>query len=314
MSGQRLEGLACPFCAARGPVPRYRFDRCSIVRCRFCGLMWLHPMPSLDDLQQVYSDGYFSNAGLLQQSESRIYGYVDYVAERINKQYGYVALVGGAKDALAREGSLPAGSKPRWMDVGCGLGYLLDVAFDHGFAVSGLEFNRHAVAYVRSKYTYDVREGTIGDLGPEERYHVISLLDVVEHLRDPFADLAHLRSRIQDGGRLLISTMDSDSLVSRLLGKRLEDFRRIREHLFFFSRPSLTAVLAACGWEVVSIESIGHTFEVGVLLDRLASMTPRLARVLRAMVRPRWLLSANVYVNPRTKMLVTARPGRPART
>lgn len=271
-------------------------------------------MPSLTDLQEVYSDGYFSNAGLLQQAESHIYGYVDYVAERINKQYGYVALVRETKEALAREGSLPAESKPRWMDVGCGLGYLLDVAFDQGFAVSGLEFNRHAVAYVRSKYTYDVREGSITDLGHEERYHVISLLDVVEHLRDPFSDLGHLRSRIHDRGRLLILTMDSDSLVSRLLGKRLEDFRRIREHLFFFSRRSLTGVLEACGWEVVSIESIGHTFQIDMLLDRLSSMTPRLARVLRGMVRPRWLLRANVHVNPRTKMLVTARPRAPIRT
>jgi 2-polyprenyl-3-methyl-5-hydroxy-6-metoxy-1,4-benzoquinol methylase len=270
--------------------------------------MWLDPMPDLNDLRQVYSDGYFSNAGLLQQAEASIYGYVDYVAERVNKQYGYLALVGGAREALSRDGSLPAEGKARWMDVGCGLGYLLDVAFDQGFAASGLEFNRHAVAYVRSKYTYDVREGTIADMPPGERYHVISLLDVVEHLRDPFSDLEHLRARIHDGGRLLISTMDSDSLVSRLLGKRLEDFRRIREHLFFFSRPSLTAVLEACGWEVVSIESIGHTFEFGMLLDRLSSMAPRLARVLRGMVRPRWLLSANVYVNPRTKMLVTARP------
>lgn len=270
--------------------------------------MWLHPMPTLDDLRRVYGDGYFSNAGLLQRAEAHIYGYVDYIAERINKQYGYRALVADTKAALAGEGKLLAGEKPRWMDVGCGFGYLLDVAFDGGFAVSGLEFNRHAVEYVRSKYTYDVREGTIADMPPGARYHVISLLDVIEHLRDPFSDLRRLRSCIHDGGRLLVLTMDSDSLVSRFLGKRLEDFRRIREHLFFFSRRSLSAVLEACGWEVVQIESIGHTFEIEMLLDRLASMAPRLARVLRAMVRPRWLLKANVYVNPRTKVLVTARP------
>jgi len=308
MSNERVEELACPFCGTRGPVPRYRFGSVSIVRCRSCRLMWLHPMPRLDDLRQVYGDAYFSNAGLLQQAEAHIYGYVDYIAERINKQYGYVALVGETRAALVREGSLPMEGKPRWMDVGCGFGYLLDVAFDQGFAVSGLEFNRHAVEYVRSKYTYDVREGTIADLPRGDRYHVISLLDVVEHLHDPFSDLRRLRHWIHDGGRLLILTMDSDSLVSRLLGKRLEDFRRIREHLFFFSRRSLGAVLDACGWEVVSVASVGHTFEVGMLLDRLSSMAPRLARVLRALVRPRWLLKANIYVNPMTKMLVTARP------
>jgi hypothetical protein len=113
---------------------------------------------------------------------------------------------------------------------------------------------------------------------------------------------------ISDRGYLLIQTMDSESFVSRLLGKKLEDFRRIREHLYFFSRSSLKEILEHCGWEVTEMRSIGQTFQVAALVDRISVYSKKLSRFLRFIIYPKWLLDANIYVNPGTKMLVYARP------
>ena len=75
----------------------------------------------------------------------------------------------------------------------------------------------------------------------------VVMFDVIEHLRDPFAALDRLRDAVVENGLLVLSTMDSESVVSRLIGSRLEDFRRTREHLFFFSRETLRPNPARAG-------------------------------------------------------------------
>lgn len=305
---QYLPELACPFCARRSPFIRYQItDQHRIVKCEDCGLMWLHPRPSLEELHEIYDEGYYHNEEFYDSAGSKLYGYYDYLYERLNKQYTYQKMADRADELLRRDRHHDQ-EKPAWLDVGCGLGFLMDVAFDHGYRVHGVEFNPYAVQAIEAKYTFPVTCGSIHDLDPGERYQVISLFDVIEHLDDPFGDLKRLRNLVSDDGLLMLQTMDSESLPSRIIGKRLEDFRRFREHLYFFSRQSMTRVLEAAGWEVVDIVSVGHTFQLEMLLDRVALYTPRLVKVLKFLIWPKWLLAANIYVNPHTKMMVYARP------
>lgn len=305
---EELKGLPCPYCKTTDPAIRYRFEDCAIVRCRACELMWLHPKPDPAKLHEVYDEGYYRNCDLLDGDNTKIYGYVDYIAERMNKQYQYKKIVDKVKGMLNHDGTDSDDFDRSWLDVGCGLAFLMDVAFDSGFSVQGIEFNSAAVDYIRSKYTFPVTLGALDEVDFTRKYDVISMMDVIEHLTDPIGDLAKLREVITDDGYLLVYTMDSDSFTSRLLGKRLEDFRRVREHLFFFSRRSISNVLNCCGWEVCEIQSLGHTFELNFLIDRIGLISPLASGALKAVIYPKWLLDANIYINPRTKMLVYARP------
>ncbi len=296
----------CILCSETAHVLKYDFAVAGIFRCRRCGMMALHPQPTADDLGAVYGEGYFFNEqffGGKGPAESTLYGYFDYFAERANKQHQLYEL---ARELYAscRERGIAA---PRLLEIGCGLGYFLDSSFDVGFDVTGVEFNRQAAEHVRRKYRFPVLDGGLPgiDLG-DQRFDVICGFDVVEHLSDPVASLEKLRQHARPGSLLILSTMDSGSLTSRLLGKRLEDFRRIREHLYFFDRSTISALFQRGGFAVKQIRSVGHTFELGHLLDRLDLIVPFAFRVVKAMVRPRWLLRANIYLNPRTKMLVIA--------
>jgi 2-polyprenyl-3-methyl-5-hydroxy-6-metoxy-1,4-benzoquinol methylase len=272
--------------------------------------MWLYPRPDRDQLYDVYGTmGYYTNTDFYQKDGSKIYGYVDYLAERINKQYRYRKIVADIKKRLARDrAGHPSESAPAWLDVGCGLGFLLDVAFDEGFQVSGVEFSRAAVEFIHAKYTFPVHYGLMSEVSFSRTFDVISLFDVIEHVMDPVSDLKKLRELVAPGGYLVLQTMDSRSLMSRLLGKKLEDFRRTREHLYFFSKKSMTAVLEHCGWDVCDMRLVGQTFQLGALIDRLAVYSRPLSRLIKSAVVPRWLLEANLYVNPGTKMMVVARP------
>jgi 2-polyprenyl-3-methyl-5-hydroxy-6-metoxy-1,4-benzoquinol methylase len=293
----------CRHCGSAESFVRYDFPehRKSIRECRQCRLMVLDPMPTEEELHSVYNEGYFDNEDLTQADPSRVYGYVDYISERINKQAGYRHIC-----EQLQQYARPARKPARLLDYGCGLGFFLDAAYDHGFEVEGIEFNEYAREYIRKRYRYPV-------FGPDEvdgreKYDVITMFDVIEHLHEPFDTIAQLRGMLNDNGVLLLLTMDCTSVTSRLLGKRLEDFRRIREHLYFFDRANLSAILVKHGFEVLKTESIGHNFEFKLLASRTRAALPAIG------VPFEWFLKVfpflerrSIYVNPRTKFIAYAR-------
>jgi 2-polyprenyl-3-methyl-5-hydroxy-6-metoxy-1,4-benzoquinol methylase len=294
----------CPACNSPTFKPKYEFDECAIVRCTHCEFMWLNPLPTQEDTSIVYDNHYFENPHFLNGTANYLYGYVDYVSERINKQIRYYDMVKSVKDLLQPR----QGDPSRWLDVGCGFGYLLDCVFDADFEAYGIEFNKHAVSKIKSKYTFDIRHGSLNDVDwGDRRFDVISMTDVIEHLHDPWTTIQRAWDLLQPGGILLLTTMDSDSLTSRLLGKRLEDFRRTREHLYFFSRKTLSDLLQQKGFQVIKTESYGHTFELEFLAERVKLISNPLGHGLLALVRATGLSHTRIYVDPRTKMLMLAR-------
>ncbi len=298
-----VHDAGCPRCKHPQARTRYDFGRERIVRCLGCGLLYLDPWPTEDDLRSVYGDSYFQNPVFLEGHNHSLYGYADYIAERLVKQAEYVRV---AREIRALLPASPAA--PRLLEVGCGFGYFLDVAFEEGFEVTGLEFNPYAVARLRKKYAFPIHAGALESTAfAAGTFDAAALFDVIEHLRDPFGALDRLHDTIVPGGVLVVSTVDAESITSRLLGKRAEDFRRTREHLFFFGRRTLTDVLREHGFEVLTIRSIGHTFELGFLLDRLALYQRAVFHLLRRAVVGLGLGSIKVRINPRTKMIAFAR-------
>jgi 2-polyprenyl-3-methyl-5-hydroxy-6-metoxy-1,4-benzoquinol methylase len=294
----------CRNCHATRSVVRYEFSGTDKVirECSACKLMVLDPLPTEEELKAVYNDGYFDNAALTDVDVTKVYGYVDYIAERIHKQRGYSDICG----RLDRFVMKPRDRSARLLDYGCGLGFFLDSAFDRGFDVHGLEFNQYAIDYIRKRYAYPVTHSS--HFEPTTRYEVVTMFDVVEHLQDPFGALEEVRDIIAENGILVVSTIDSTSVTSRLMGKRLEDFRRISEHLFFFNRSNLTALLRRLGFDVLATSSLGHSFEIRLLAVRLQSVLPWIGTPMV------WLLKLvpflggwSIYLNPRTKFIAYAR-------
>ena len=299
--------FACRHCGSERSKVRYEFaEHDKVIReCLSCRLMVLDPMPSEDELHAVYNESYFDNEQLTDADPAHVYGYVDYISERINKQKGYRNICENLRRLL-----LSANPRPRLLDYGCGLGFFLDTAFEYGFDVEGVEFNRWALGYIRKRYRYRT-------YGPEETpstapYDVITMFDVIEHLREPFQMLDRIHGMLAEDGVFVVSTMDSTSLMSRLMGKRLEDFRRIREHLFFFDRDNLSSILGRHGFNVLKARSIGHSFELRLLASRMRATLPIVGAPMQWWLRAFPFMNGwSIYLNPRTKFIVYARKRAP---
>lgn len=305
-----MKAESCGYCGGEDAQVKYDLGSHQIVKCRGCGLMRLHPFPRDEETKQVYADlSYFQNPEFYDFKRGNLYGYVDYIAERVNKLREHRPIAEFLRDRHGRrqDKGQPGQRRPRLLDIGCGLGYFLDVAQDAGFDVMGVEFNPGAVRAMREKYAFPVHEGSVQAAPLEEAScDVVTMFDVIEHLHDPFSDVRKIFKLLRPGGGVAISTMDSESFVSRLLGTRLEDFRRIREHLFFFSRESLTKVLESSGFRVYKIASYGHTFELAFLMERMRIINRPIFGAAKWLVEHLGIGRWRVSIDPHTKMIVYA--------
>ncbi len=245
--------------------------------CASCGLLFQWPMPDADALRRAY-----------EAVEDPLY-----TAERENRILTF-------RRVLARLGP---GRGRRLLDVGAYCGYFLEVAREGGFAAEGLELSRWAAAEARAA-GFTVWGETLAEHAlRERRYDVVTLWDVVEHFRDPRAELAAARDLLAPGGRLYVSTIDASSLVARLLGSRWPWLMEM--HLFYFDRSTIAALLGELGLRVVARRLYSHTISADYLLRKVAASFPWLAppvSLLRRVVPPRWPVPVNVGDN----MLVVA--------
>jgi hypothetical protein len=124
-----------------------------------------------------------------------------------------------------------------------------------------------------------------------DRYHVLTMWDVVEHLPDPREELAAARMLLVPGGRLYLSTIDTGSLVARVLGARWPWLMDM--HLVYFDRPTISALLEEAGFvagvEAVFIRAVGLPLRglrpARPLPPALAGGGPLRVRVRRAVHR-----------------------------
>lgn len=245
--------------------------------CRDCGLLFQWPLPDRTTLLQAYGD------------------VVDpvYLAEKENRYLTFRRVVR----------LLGAPAHRRLLDVGAYCGYFVDVAREVGFRAEGLELSRWALDHAR-RLGLTVHGETLEQRARSgARYDVVTMWDVVEHFDDPRRELASAFALLRPGGKLYVSTIDTSSMVARLLGSRWPWLMDM--HLVYFDRATLCALLEETGFRVLRRGTYTHTVSADYLLRKAAASFPRLAPIAAALRRvlPGRLA---VPVNLGDNMLVTA--------
>jgi 2-polyprenyl-3-methyl-5-hydroxy-6-metoxy-1,4-benzoquinol methylase len=288
-----MEHVSCNHCGRDVTHGVHNVSR--LVRCVNCGLIFVSPRPDFEDLALQYEGSYFNCP------TPTFGGYENYEADRED-----ILRTFRGRMKLIRP--LLGSAAPRLLDVGCATGIFLEVAREAGWHGEGVDISAYALARAREK-GFEVHRGTlIGANLPESGYDLITMWDLIEHVPDPAAVLSECHRLLRPGGVIAISTPDAGSLPARILGSRWLGFRSIDEHLYFFSRRSMQAMLEAAGFEVGRIVAVGKYLALARLVERMRFYTRIGALLLRAADRavPR----VSVYVNPGDTMVVLAtRPG-----
>lgn len=160
------------------------------------------------------------------------------------------------------------------LDVGAGFGHFAKIAKEY-YDVTGIELSPQAVKWGRENMDAPLEVGSIYDLSKtiSGKVTAVTFWDVIEHLPDPLKALNHLRSILEPGGLLFLSTPDAGSLVARLLGKRWYYIDPI-QHIILFNRKNLSSLLQKVGFEVIDQRVFGRYYRLRYIFDRLTYLYP----------------------------------------
>jgi SAM-dependent methyltransferase len=229
-----IERVACPVCTADEPVVVYDVSPYRVVRCLPCSTSYLSPRLNEPAMLRFYEDDkYFENGDI---------GYTSYLQQEVSLRYSFRRFLRQLHRRHLAGGSL--------LEVGCGYGFLLDEAKPYFDYRVGIDFSA-AVKSARERADC-IYQGDLDTIPRGERFDCIILVSVIEHVYSPVEYLRKLRQRLRPGGKVVIATPDVDSIFRRLLGRRWPAFQVIPEHVAFYNRPTLSALMAKAGFGPVT--------------------------------------------------------------
>ncbi|EDX84824.1 Methyltransferase domain family [Synechococcus sp. PCC 7335] len=134
------------------------------------------------------------------------------------------------------------------LELGCGHGSFVALMSQAGYDVAGVEMSPWVVEFGRKTFEVPILVGPVEDLEiAPQSLDVIVLMDVLEHLSNPLATIERCLPLLKPSGFLLIqtpefqSTMRYEALVAQ--GDPFLSLLEPREHLYLFSRQSVTQLL-----------------------------------------------------------------------
>ena len=240
----------------------------TLVRCRLCDLAFIADPPApaaLTAMYQAQADYHTE----LHDPQSAAFARMDQVADQhlaFTRRYA---------------------SQGRLIDIGCSTGLFLDKAGQAGFDVQGAEFSEASAQFARHHFGIEVTDGDIHAVdGPAERFDLLTMFDVIEHVRDPARDIAAANRLLRPGGLYILSTPNIDGLFP----KASQPFARMLGHwphpeppwhLYQFSVTTLSAMLEKHGFACLGTQHtcIDLRYTFGSLSD-LTRSPKRLAYAL----------------------------------
>lgn len=293
----------CTICRRTDPGLKYTIDGWRIVRCRACHHLYVSPRPATSEIHAIYDESYFANPAFRATDHDAYFGYMDYIRDRANIQRRLAQV-------LARIERHEW--KGRLLDVGCGLGFFVEVAQIHSWEAMGVELNEYAVAWARQHVSDQVKHGTVETIDvPDNYFDCVTMFDVIEHLPDPREELREIWRVLRPGGLLVVVTPDAGSIVSRSLADHWLEMKRAPEHLHFFSVDGLATLLALNGFTAFERQSIGKITTLRVIIADLKFYSPKIFGAIERALDKRGLTDKIVDIDPRTKVCMYARKTGP---
>jgi 2-polyprenyl-3-methyl-5-hydroxy-6-metoxy-1,4-benzoquinol methylase len=209
----------------------------TIVKCRECGLQYVNPRwrlePGMASYSTTHEQEYFAQTYAVR---SRAYSH----------------LVRRFSPWLGREAHT-------LLDVGSGDGVLLEVAQDYGLKVLGLETSQALIVESRKR----LGDQAVGSFEiaalPAKQFDVVTLINVIEHLRKPRPMLEAVARVLVPDGIVVLHAPNAGGLPARLHGSKWHQVEPL-EHLYYFTARTLGLLLRETGFEPIGRFNISISY------------------------------------------------------
>ena len=241
-----FEDTACLLCGStdRRVVERTGAMMCdddhgsfTFQRCAQCGLVYLSPRPTAEDVAAFYPSYYLPHRG------AEAWGRWSFLTS-----IGLRAEVGRRVDRMRRFLDGPASV----LDLGCGRPDFLFAAHEaFGGPSVGVDFA--APSWQDERFAaLDLRDGDPSVLDPSTlgRFDAITMWHYLEHDYAPRRTLERLHAAAHASTHLFVEVPDHGSETRHEQGPHWEGYHTPR-HTAVYDRDTLIALLEAAGWEVI---------------------------------------------------------------
>lgn len=207
------------------------YERHELLKCKDCGFIFMKKIPTNMELENYYS----------------VYAY-----ENENEMPGPTRLsLENLLDSFEKYRS-----NNRILDVGCGEGWILELAIKRGWRAYGTEFSSRAIEICEKKgikmYAGILRSENI----EEKDFDIIVSSETIEHINNPREEVSNIYQLLRKGGLFYITTPNFNSYVRRIT-KAKYDIIQYPEHLSYYTKKTLNRLLKQSGFRKVKLETTG---------------------------------------------------------
>ena len=254
-----LEYPACPLCQSdrrrfpfRLPAPY------GVARCTTCGGYYLYPRLIESAMQSIYRESSYYAGG-----ESG-YGNTSYRAQESALRATFKRFLQNLAKRRLTGGDL--------LEVGCGYGYLLDLARPFFSNRTGTDFSAEAAAIARATDA-EVFVGGVEQLPPGAKFDCVLATQVIEHIYDPLPFVKQLVSHAKPGGHIVLATPDIGGALRKVLGSRWPSFKS-PEHVIYYDFNTLGLLLRQAGLRDVRRIPYPHAFPFSLIGSKFGLTLP----------------------------------------
>ncbi|MDP2749604.1 MAG: class I SAM-dependent methyltransferase [Nanoarchaeota archaeon] len=197
--------------------------KCRALKCKKCGLVYLEDYKK--DRSKIYGENYAAWSKSEEATEQLV---AKAKKEAFSYQLGLLTKFFDPKNK-------------NLLDIGTGKGYLLDVAAKKGFDCYGLDISKYAAKHAEKKFPGKIFIGSLSKAGYKQKFDVITITAVIEHISDPLSFLSDINKALKPGGYLLVMTPNTNSLIKKVMGKNWFQYKY--EHITYWNKKSLKFLL-----------------------------------------------------------------------
>ncbi len=270
-----FEVVPCPVCGSSSQSPKYELTDLAygtpgtfrLVTCDACGHLYQSPRPTQAAIGRYYPTMYRPFGKAIEDVTAN--PFLRWLKHRqLRTRCVQVS-------QLRTSGAL--------LDVGCSTGLFLNEMRRYGqWTLVGLEIEPSIAAYAADRFGLEVFNGPVEAAPwPPHSFDIITLWDVLEHLPDPRGALRCLGDLLAEGGLLIVSVPNLDSVDAGRFGRYWTGLD-VPRHFSIFRQQDIMRLTAETGY---------HVLRTYCFYGRYTTFAKSLTLWLRAHVRNAALLS-----------------------
>ncbi len=210
-----------------------------IIKCQTCGFKHIIPIPTAEEMSGYYSEQFLKKRPL----------YID----RIREDLEWWRMVYAEQYDMFESNLTP--ERRCILDIGCGLGFFLQLGGERGWKTLGIEPSRQACEYAWG-LGLDVVNDVLGEkqangLGT---FDVVHMHDVLEHVSDAVGMVGLCHKLIEPGGLFCVVVPNDYNPLQQVLRDHLGYepwWVSSPEHINYFDFESLEHLLRSTGFDIL---------------------------------------------------------------